>query len=115
VYVSSSLSLALVETLVHLPGRVLSAFSAVSIEFDATDVEELDRKLPTDWTVEPPAGSTQAIGDAFVAGGRRLALRVPSVVVPSEWNYVLNPRHPRFAAAKIGKPTAFPFDRRLAH
>jgi hypothetical protein len=50
----------------------------------------------------PSAASTQAIGDRFVADARALALRVPSVVVPSEPNYVLNPAHPAFASLSIG-------------
>ena len=41
-------------------------------------------------------------------------LRVPSVVVPLESNYVLNPRHPDFAPrVAIGPPLPFPFDPRL--
>jgi len=40
-------------------------------------------------------------------------LRVPSVVVPSESNYVLNPAHAAFASLSIGAPVAFPFDPRL--
>jgi RES domain-containing protein len=39
---------------------------------------------------------------------------VPSVVVPSEPNYLLNPAHPAFASLAIGAPVAFPFDPRLA-
>lgn len=114
VYVSGSLALALVETLVHLPPGVLPAYSAVPITFDEALVTELRvRKLPRDWTRHPPLSSTQAIGDAWVSAAGSLALEVPSVVVPSEHNYVLNPHHPDFAKARIGKPIAFPFDVRL--
>ncbi|MBI2497892.1 MAG: RES domain-containing protein, partial [Opitutae bacterium] len=42
------------------------------------------------------------------------ALRVPSVVVPGEFNYLLNPAHPDFKRVKIGKPEPFSFDPRLA-
>ncbi|MDB6167136.1 MAG: hypothetical protein JWQ83_2276, partial [Lacunisphaera sp.] len=40
-------------------------------------------------------------------------LRVPSVVVPGEFNYLLNPAHPKFAKIKVGKPETFSFDPRL--
>lgn len=114
VYVASSLSLALVEVLVHLPAGLLAAYSAVPVSFDGTRVATLaDRDLPADWRRVPPPVSPRAIGDRFVADGRALALRVPSVVVPSEWNYVLNPAHPSFASIEIGVPVAFPFEPRL--
>ncbi len=114
VYVASSLSLALVEVLVHLPAGVLAAYSAVPVSFDDTHVVTLaDRDLPADRREVPPPASTRALGDGFVADGRALALRVPSVVVPSESNYVLNPAHPAFASVEIGAPVAFPFDPRL--
>jgi RES domain-containing protein len=114
VYVSSSLSLALVEVLVHLPAGLLGAYAAVPVSFDDTHLVALpDADLPADWRDVPPPASTQAIGDRFVAEARAMALRVPSVVVPSEPNYVLNPAHPAFASLEIGAPVAFPFDRRL--
>jgi RES domain-containing protein len=114
VYVSSTLSLALVEVLVHLPAGLLGAYAAVPVSFDDTQVEPLpDAGLPADWREVPPPPSTRSIGDRFVADGRALALRVPSVVVPSESNYVLNPAHPAFASLQIGAPVAFPFDPRL--
>lgn len=114
VYVASSLSLALVEVLVHLPAGLLGAYSAVPVSFEDTHVATLaDRDLPPDWREVPPPASTRALGDRFVADGRALALRVPSVVVPSEANYVLNPAHPAFASIEVGAPAAFPFDPRL--
>ena len=46
--------------------------------------------------------------------GKSLALRVPSVVVPQEWNYLINPAHPAFARLEIGKAQPLAFDPRLA-
>ena len=114
VYVSSTLSLALVEVLVHLPAGLLGAYAAVPVSFgDAPLAALAEADLPADWRDVPPPASTQAIGARFVAEARALALRVPSVVVPSESNYLLNPAHPAFASLKIGAPVAFPFDPRL--
>lgn len=115
VYVSASLSLALVEVLVHLPAEVLGAYSAVPVEIDDALVTALPpARLPAEWKDSPPGPSTQAIGDAWVAGGESVALRVPSVVVPGEFNFLLNPAHRDFGRLRIGAPTAFPFDPRLA-
>ncbi|MEW6754201.1 MAG: hypothetical protein AB1505_24950 [Candidatus Latescibacterota bacterium] len=38
---------------------------------------------------------------------------MPSVVVPDEWVYLVNPHHGDFASVRIGQPTSFRFDPRL--
>ena len=114
VYTSGTLSLALVETLVHLPSGILPAYSAQRADFDESLVAILeDKDLPANWRSDPLPASTRAIGDAWILAGNRAVLRVPSVVVPMEFNYVLNPKHPDFARVTIGTPMAFPFDPRL--
>jgi len=40
-------------------------------------------------------------------------LKLPSAVVPSEFNYLLNPAHPDFGAIRIGEPQVFKADPRL--
>jgi RES domain-containing protein len=113
-YVSGTLSLALLETLVHVSSGVLPAYTAVSVEFDASLVTILEAKdLPADWKANPVPPITQAIGDRWAAESRTAALRVPSVVVPSEFNFALNPKHPDFVRIRIGTPIPFPFDLRL--
>ena len=115
VYVSSTLALALVETLVHLPSGVLPAYTAIRIEFDESIIETLESKnLPVDWMNDPAPASTKALGDEWAAAAKKAILRVPSVVVPMEFNYLLNPNHPDFSRIAIGAPLKFPFDTRLA-
>jgi RES domain-containing protein len=114
VYVSATLALALVETLVHISSGVLPAYTAVPIQFDDALVTALDASdLPADWRDDPAPRSTRAIGDAWVLMASSAVLRVPSVVVPTEFNYLLNPKHPDFARGRIGLPMPFPFDPRL--
>lgn len=115
VYTSATLSLALVEVLVHLPSGILPAYSAVPIEFEDALVTDLAMdRLPANGKDHPPPAETKAIGDQWVADGRTPVLRVPSVIVPHEFNYVLNPGHAAFGEIRKGTPLAFPFDPRLA-
>ncbi len=65
------------------------------------------------WDARPYTGASQAVGDAWLAEGRSLALRVPSVVVASEWNVLVNPQHPAFGEVEVSAPVAAPFDPRL--
>lgn len=44
---------------------------------------------------------------------RTAVLCVPSIVVPSEYNYLLNPPHPEFSRIQIAKPEPFAFDPRM--
>jgi RES domain-containing protein len=114
IYTSGSLSLALVEILVHLTGEILPAYSALRVEFEESLVRIVaPAALPANWRDSPPPPETQAIGDRWVADLTSAVLQVPSVVVPDEFNYVLNPSHPDFRRVTIGPPSAFPFDPRL--
>jgi len=86
----------------------------VRVDFDEAMVTAVEREdLPASWRDHPPPPETRAIGDRWVAEGNSAVLRVPSVVVPSEFNFILNPSHPAFADIRIGDPMLFPFDPRL--
>jgi len=114
VYTSGSLSLALVEVLVHLPAEILPAYSALSVEFDDSLVAVVaPGQLPRNWKDSPPPPATQSIGAEWYAKGTSAVLRVPSVVVPGEFNFILNPSHRDFLRIRIGAPKPFPFDPRL--
>lgn len=114
VYTSSTKSLAALETLVHLNPPVLFDYVAIRIEFDEALIETVPPKsLPADWRVEPPPPSSKAVGDRWVREGRSAVLALPSVIIPAELNYLLNPAHPDFRKISIGKPEPFAFDPRL--
>ncbi|MGI9141115.1 MAG: RES family NAD+ phosphorylase [Gemmatimonadaceae bacterium] len=114
-YGSESAALATLEVLVHLQSvGTLRSFSLVTADVPDELVEVLDSKLlPGNWRRSPPPAESQAIGDAWVKGGRSAVLRMPSVVLDQSYNYLLNPTHPAFAAIKVGPPRAFDLDQRL--
>ena len=57
--------------------------------------------------------STRALGDAWLDREPSAVLKVRSAVVPEEWNYLLNPRHPDFSRIVVHQPEPFVFDERL--
>ena len=83
------------------------------VEFAAELVEHITAKLPVDWKISPPPDSTRRLGDAWVREARSAVLAVPSIIIPDETNYTLNPAHPDFKKVRIGKPVSFAFDARL--
>ena len=114
VYASSTRALAALESLVHLNPPVFFKYVSIQTKFDAALVEILPAKgLPADWRVQPPSPSTKAIGDAWARERRSAVLQVPSVIIPGEANFLLNPAHPDFKKITIGKPEPFAFDARL--
>lgn len=114
VYTSATLSLAALETLVHLNPPVAFKYVAIPIEFDEALVETVAAMdLPADWNEEPPPPSTAEIGDRWVRESRSAVLKLPSVIISAELNYLLNPAHSDFKSIRIGTPMPFSFDPRL--
>jgi RES domain-containing protein len=52
-------------------------------------------------------------GSTRLQRARTAVLEVPSAIVPSEKNDLLNPRHPEFRRIRIGRPMPFVFDPRM--
>jgi RES domain-containing protein len=113
VYTSENAALAALEVLVHLKRMAsLPEFALISCEFGEKLVDVVT-DLPHGWRNYPPLPEQQAIGDEWVRSARSAVLRVPSVIVPGENNYLLNPTHPKFKKIAIGKPERFALDLRL--
>jgi RES domain-containing protein len=115
VYTAGALSLAALELLVHLevPKR-LAAYLQIPIQFEDTLCRTLDRNsLPPDWMESPAPGSTKDIGSEWLQSAISAVLAVPSVIVPNESLFLLNPQHLDFPTIHIGVPVPFQFDPRL--
>lgn len=114
VYCSSSLALAALETFIHIgeEGRGLSFVSFEAYLPDKLILQQL-RRPPNHWRAEPPGEVTMRVGSKWLAEARNVAIAVPSVLIPSERNILLNPAHPEFPQITISKPAKFTFDPRL--
>ncbi len=114
VYCSASLALAALEVFVHLSYEGWH-ISFVSFRIDIPDRVKVDAAapLPRNWREEPPGMPTQEVGYKWMRGGASAALMVPSAIVPSEFNVLLNPAHRDFQSITMGKPEPFSFDPRM--
>ncbi|HEX8316556.1 MAG TPA: RES family NAD+ phosphorylase [Flavisolibacter sp.] len=70
-------------------------------------------ELPSNWQEVPAPTETQEWGSSQLQEGTHIALQVPSVIIPSEHNYLLNPLHPEFKKVKIIDVLPFTFDTRI--
>ncbi|MBA3544074.1 MAG: RES domain-containing protein [Chthoniobacterales bacterium] len=116
VYLSEHQSLGALEIFVHLqPLLPHEKYLAYFVEWEEAQMETLaPKKLPPDWRTSPPGPATMQFGDQWVREERSLILAVPSVILPSERNFLLNPAHPKFRQLRRHKPVEFAFDDRLA-
>lgn len=113
VYTSSSLSLALVETLVHIESDELpDSLTAFEIFIPDNDMEEL-ADVPEEWFADPLQRQSRRYGDSWATEMRSLCLRVPSSVVRTELNILINPMHPAFQQVMVRSQRPFRLDTRL--
>lgn len=86
----------------------------VALELDVPDelIERFDQSvLPAAWSNHRTA--TQEIGESWLQSKRSAVLGVPSVIVPTELNFLLNPLHPEAFQIVTKSVRPFVFDTRL--
>jgi RES domain-containing protein len=114
VYTASSRSLALLEVLVHVTPANLPADFCMMVIDAPGDVEEIDpMSLPLKWQEYPEINALKSIGNSFLQRANHLLLRVPSAIVKEEYNYLINPNHPKAREVKVADRQSFAFDARL--
>ena len=114
VYVADHPANALLEMLVHLDRDIIpTTYRLLRVAIPETiAIEHIgDGMLPSDWRNHPAI--TRALGDVWLDKASSALLRVPSVIVPSAWNFLLNPAHPDAAKVAIKQVVEAPFDPRL--
>jgi RES domain-containing protein len=116
IYTAESRALACLENLAHRSGEGLDHLFCI-IELHLTGPASLQTvdplSLPENWYHPDTYPFCQAIGDAWVDKKESLLLRVPSSIIPDEYNILINPAHPGFKNVSIRDVKPFRFDRRL--
>ncbi len=115
-YTSQHRSLALCEMMVNLDEIQLKQdYDLITINVpDKLALKKLSlKRLPDQWNQRMISVLTQEIGEKFVQQGKYLGLEVPSVVIPEEYNLLLNPMHEDFDKIKVIERKQFIFDKRL--
>lgn len=117
VYAAQSLSLAQLEVLVHVADRrqIPALCYAVAGIPEAMAVPVVEPSaLPADWRrFAPYSGVTQRLGMKWLNEMSSVALKVPSAVSDTEWNFLLNPAHSDFRMLKLGASRDFSMDPRV--
>ncbi|MDZ7689608.1 MAG: RES family NAD+ phosphorylase [Balneolaceae bacterium] len=115
-YTSAHLSLAILEFLVHtsihaLPPNLSILTLSIPDSFQP-DVVPID-ELPNNWRTYPAPGSLAERGTDWLLSRKNPLLKVPSVIVPQEWNIIVNPLHSNFDKVEIESVSSFDLDSRF--
>ena len=116
-YTSVNRSLALLETIAHTPAKLFQAKNYILVTVFVSDkvsqefIEE--ENLPNNWDALDLQHVTQKIGDNFLEEQKSLLLRVPSVLMPEEFNYIINPLHFSMKQVKVIRQREIKFNDRL--
>lgn len=114
IYTTENISLAILEILVHIKkyNRPLD-YHLLSINIPDTIKPAFisKEKLKKNW--KDDAAYTQFIGDEFLKEKQSLILKVPSVIIDQENNFIINPAHSDSSKIKIISTKLFEFDKRL--
>ena len=115
VYASETRALCLLEVLAGIRSvKPLGAYVLIPATFDDSLVTSVAlERLPNDWRQSPPPPSAQCLGDYWIDQKKSAILRVPSAILPEEFNYLFNPAHPDFPHIQIGAPEDLVIDPRL--
>jgi RES domain-containing protein len=106
-YTAEHLSLACLEVLVHLDKGQLPR----DYVWSRTELPGCPALLTQ--SIPPSVVSCQEAGEAWITSANQLAIRVPSVIMPEEFNVLLNPLHTEYTSLVWSEPRLFNFDPRL--
>lgn len=114
-YTASSRALATLEVLVHTAIiHVPDYYQMLTllVPEDSFQTVPFDQ-LPTGWSNPQPPDLLKDITESWILENRFLLLKVPSAVVEGDYNFLINPAHPRFIEVTISQTQPYRFDERL--
>lgn len=114
-YASDHLATATLEKIAGVKrADLLTEMVFVKAEVEPSHVDVLPSKdLPADWDALPPKETTRQIGDRWLADGENVLLKVPAVVLPDCYNYLINAGHPDVGALEVVETAPLLLDNRV--
>lgn len=116
IYTASNIALAALETVVHLGGLPLNRYLVrVEVPDEVWQARKVGTQetLPVGWDALPAGKVSLDAGDAWLKGLSSALFAVPSVIVPEEFNVLINPGHQDAKKITLTKLRRFQYDARL--
>ena len=113
-YTGESKEIALLENIVNTPPMMTPQLDILTIEVPDHSITILESKdLPGNWAQFPAPTILSEIGQKWVDEAKTVALKVPSCIIHSSYNIILNCSHQDYAQVTILDQRKFHFDPRL--
>ena len=113
-YTGENKEIALLENIVHIPPMMTPELYILTIEIPDDSISELRiRDLPGNWAQFPAPSILAEIGQTWAEKEETIALKVPSSIIYSSNNFILNCNHTNNNMVKILDQRKFYFDARL--
>ena len=118
IYTSRTRALACLETIVHfnaggLPlNRYLVAID-VPIAIWKSAQKKSIKNIDVGWDAEPPGKASLDLGTTWLRAKNSALMIVPSVIIPEEFNVLINPMHPEISSIKATKIRKWLYDPRV--
>ena len=113
-YTGGNIEIALLETIVHIPTMLVPELVLLTLEFPDHSITEIKiSELPKNWVNYPAHTVLSEIAQKWVDKNETIALKVPSCIIHSSCNYILNCSHPDFNLLRLVNHEEFHFDTRL--
>ncbi len=118
-YAAQTIALCCLETIVHLDGTVSLPLNRYLVRIDVPqallqNATTLDPLMHVGWDALPSGKVSIDWGTRWCAGMTSLLARVPSVLVPEEFNVLINTNHPDLSKVKVTKIRKWNYDPRTA-
>ncbi len=114
-YTGESKEIALLENIVHIPPMMTPKLDILTIDIPNDSITQFEiEDLPVNRAQFPAPTILSEIGQKWIEDGSTIALKVPSCIIHSSYNIILNPSHnDYYAMVKITDQRPFYFDSRL--
>ena len=115
IYTSESQALAVLEYTVNVNiDDIPRALSISFIQIPEKSVLELTvAQLPGDWRASPAGTSSKDFGTQLLRKAEFAVIKVPSAVIPDEYNFLLNPAYAGNSAFSVINVKDFVYDVRI--
>ena len=113
-YTSESRALAVLEFSVNVNlNRILRHLTMVEIEIPDDILTFTEPQLPGNWKEAPAPAHTKDFGTDLLLKRTHLVIKIPSTVIPEEYNFLINPNHPRHPDCRVTRRKDFVYDVRI--
>ena len=114
-YTSENIATSLLENIIYRTGTGFNSDYKIMVIYHPEEhIEQIiTSNLPKDWRSMESYDQLQKIGDSWYDEQRSLCLKVPSSILPDNYNIIFNTTHPEFKNVKLIDVLDYEPDERL--